>query len=65
MGYKHKYVCHQGEYAKNDDEDGFFEVHVNTMEGFGHNFDRSWLPPDSGISQEELSLYLTLNTVKT
>jgi transposase len=32
-GYEHKTVCHSaGEYAR--DEDGFCEVHVNTMEGF-------------------------------
>ena len=34
-GYKHKTVCHgAGEYARDDDGDGFCEVHVNTMEGF-------------------------------
>nr|WP_250124236.1 hypothetical protein [Chroococcidiopsis sp. CCMEE 29] len=28
-------VCHaQGEYARDEDGDGFHEVHVNTMEGF-------------------------------
>lgn len=36
-GYGHKSVCHSaGEYARDDDDDGFCEVHVNTMEGFGH-----------------------------
>lgn len=34
-GYEHKTVCHgNGEYARDDDGDGFHEVHVNTMEGF-------------------------------
>jgi len=34
-GYGHKTVCHgRGEYARNEDGDGFCEVHVNTMEGF-------------------------------
>ncbi len=34
-GYKHKTVCHgAGEYARDDDADGFCEVHVNTIEGF-------------------------------
>ncbi len=34
-GYEHKTVCHgAGEYARDDDGDGFCEVHVNTMEGF-------------------------------
>jgi hypothetical protein len=30
-----KSVCHRrGEYARDEDGDGFHEVHVNTMEGF-------------------------------
>ena len=34
-GYGHSSVCHsQGEYARDDDGDGFHEVHVNTIEGF-------------------------------
>ena len=34
-GYRHKTVNHAaGEYARDEDEDGFHEVHVNTMEGF-------------------------------
>src|SRR4051794_15380826 len=33
-GCGHKTVCHaRGEYARDDDGDGFCEVHVNTMEG--------------------------------
>src|SRR4051812_14454033 len=32
-GYQHKTVCHsRGEYARDEDGDGFHEVHVNTME---------------------------------
>jgi hypothetical protein len=35
-GYVHKTICHgRGEYARDDDGDGFCEIHVNTMEGFG------------------------------
>ena len=35
-GYQHKTVCHgRGEYARDEDGDGFCEVHVNTMEGSG------------------------------
>src|SRR3712207_461294 len=31
-GYRHKAVCHgRGEYARDDDGDGFCEGHVNTM----------------------------------
>src|SRR4051812_36838624 len=34
-GYRHKTVCHgRGEYARDEDGDGFGEVHVDTTEGF-------------------------------
>tara|TARA_B100000035_G_C20932972_1_gene523907 strand:+ start:628 stop:1026 length:399 start_codon:yes stop_codon:yes gene_type:complete len=57
-GYLHKTVCHgTGEYARDEDGDGFCEVHVNTMEGFWSLL-RSWLRPHRGISQEKLPLYL-------
>ena len=57
-GYRHKAVCHSaGEYARDEDEDGFCEVHANTMEGFWSLL-RSWLRPHRGISQEKLPLYL-------
>jgi len=57
-GYGHKSVCHAwGEYARDDDADGFCEVHVNTMEGFWSLL-RSWLRPHRGISQEKLPIYL-------
>lgn len=57
-GYEHKQVNHgQGEYARDEDGDGFCEVHVNTMEGFW-SFLRSWLRPHRGISKEKLPLYL-------
>ena len=57
-GYLHKTVNHgSGEYARDDDGDGFHEVHVNTMEGFWSLL-RSWLRPHRGISQEKLPLYL-------
>jgi len=57
-GYGHKSVCHgAGEYARDEDGDGFHEVHVNTMEGFWSLL-RSWLRPHRGISQENLPLYL-------
>jgi len=57
-GYGHKSVCHsRGEYARNEDGDGFHEVHVNTMEGFWSLL-RSWLRPHRGISQEKLPIYL-------
>ena len=57
-GYGHKTVCHsRGEYARDEDGDGFCEVHVNTAEGFWSLL-RSWLRPHRGISQEKLPTYL-------
>ena len=58
-GYLHKSVCHSsGEYARDEDGDGFHEVYVNTMEGFWSLL-RSWLRPHRGISQEKLPIYLS------
>ena len=55
-GYQHQTVCHSaGEYARDEDGDGFHEVHVNTMEGFWSLL-RSWLRPHRGISQEKLPI---------
>jgi len=35
LGFEHKTVCHsKSEYARDDDGDGFYEVHVNTYGGF-------------------------------
>lgn len=57
-GYTHHTVRHAtGEFARDDDGDGFCEVHVNTMEGFWSLL-RSWLRPHRGISQEKLPIYL-------
>jgi transposase len=57
-GYGHKSVNHGArEYARDEDGDGFCEVHVNTIEGFWSLL-RSWLRPHRGISQEKLPLYL-------
>jgi len=42
-GHGHKTVCHaRGEYARDEDGDGFCEVHVNMIEGFWSLL-RSWL----------------------
>ena len=55
-GYTHRTVCHAaGEFARDEDGDGFCEVHVNTIEGFWSLL-RSWLRPHRGISQEKLPL---------
>jgi transposase len=57
-GYQHRTVCYsRGEYARDEDGDGFHEIHVNTMEGFWSLL-RSWLRPHRGISQEKLPIYL-------
>ncbi len=57
-GYGHKTVCHaRGEYARDEEGDGFCEVHVNTIEGFWSLL-RSWLRPHRGVSQDKLPLYL-------
>ncbi len=57
-GYRHKTVNHSiGEYARDEDGDGFHEVHVNTLEGFW-SWLRSWLRPHRGVSQEKLPWYL-------
>jgi transposase-like protein len=59
-GYGHRTVCHAaGEFAVDEDGDGFREVHVNTMEGFWSLL-RSWLRPHRGVSQEKLPLDLGL-----
>lgn len=56
--YEHKTVNHgNGEYARDENNDGFHEVHVNTMEGTWSLL-RSWLRPHRGLSQEKLPLYV-------
>ncbi len=60
-GCRHKTVNHGiGEYARDEDGDGFCEVHVNTIEGVWSLL-RSWLRPHRGISQEKLPLYLAFS----
>lgn len=57
-GYGHNTVNHSaGEYARDEDGDGFHEVHVNTVEGLWSLL-RSWLRPHRGISQDKLPIYL-------
>ncbi|WP_295442958.1 hypothetical protein [uncultured Thiodictyon sp.] len=53
-----------GEYARDVDGDGVYEVHVNTMEGF-RSLLRSLRRPHRGIAQEELLLYLEFFSVHT
>ena len=57
-GDAHEHVCHSdGAYARDDEGDGFCEMHVHTMEGFWSLL-RSWRRPHRGISQEHLPLYV-------
>lgn len=59
-GYIHLTVCHsKGEYARDEDGDGFCEVHVNTQEGVWSLL-RSWLRPHRGVSQDKLPKYIGL-----
>ena len=57
-GYGHKTVNHgEGEYARDEDGDGKYEVHCNTQEGIW-SLMRSWLRPHRGVSQEKLPFYV-------
>ena len=54
-GYEHKTInLSQQEYAWDEDGDGFYEVHVNSMEGFWSLL--RWLRPHRGISHELLPI---------
>ena len=58
-GFKHKTVNHSAnEYARDEDGDGFCEVHSNSIESFWSLL-RPWLRPHRGISQDKLPLYLS------
>jgi transposase len=50
-GYPHHTVCHSaGEFARDENGDGFCEIHVNTIEGFWSLL-RSWVAVQSPIRQ--------------
>ncbi len=56
--YEHKTVCGgRGEYARDEDGDGFHEIHVNKVERFW-SLPRSCLRPHRGVAQEKLPLSL-------
>ena len=58
-GFSHNTVNHSaGEYARDEDGDGFCEIHSNTIEGVWSLL-RPWLRPHRGISQDKLPLYLS------
>ena len=59
-GRERQTVCHsQREYARDDDQDGFCEVHCNTMEGFWVGL-RNFLRPFRGIHKKYLYLYVAM-----
>ncbi len=59
-GRERQTVCHsQGEYARDDDGDGFYEVHCNTMEGIWVGL-RNFLRPFRGIHKKYLYLYVAI-----
>ncbi len=55
-----KSFCHsQREYARDEDQDGFCEVHCNTMEGIWVGL-RNFLRPFRGIHKKYLYLYVAM-----
>jgi transposase-like protein len=59
-GRERQTVCHsQREYARDDDQDGFCEVHCYTMEGFWVGL-RNFLRPFRGIHKKYLYLYVAM-----
>ena len=59
-GYEHKTVCHAaGEYARDEDGDGFCEVHVNTIEGFWSLTKRGIGGVYHSVSKKHLQDYLS------
>ena len=57
-GFDHKTVNPSlRAFARDEDGDGFQEVHTNTIEGVWSLL-RAWLRPHRGISQDKLPLYL-------
>jgi|APFre7841882630_1041343.scaffolds.fasta_scaffold174681_1 transposase-like protein len=51
------FVTRAGEYARDEDGDGFCEVHCNTMEGIWVGL-RNFLRPFRGIHKKYLHLYV-------
>ena len=53
-------VCHgRGEWARDDDGDGFCEVHCNTVEGMWADV-RTFLRPFKGVQKKNLAGYIAL-----
>jgi transposase-like protein len=59
-GRSHVTVCHsRHEYARDDDGDGFCEVHCNTMEGIWTGL-RNFLRPFRGVHKKYLPAYVAM-----
>lgn len=59
-GREHETVCHsKHEYARDDDGDGFCEVHCNTMEGIWTGL-RNFLRPFRGVHKKYLAQYVAM-----
>ena len=59
-GRGHATVCHSDhEYARDDDGDGFCEVHCNTMEGIWTGL-RNFLRPFRGVHKKYLAAYVAM-----
>ena len=59
-GREHGTVCHSmREYARDDDSDGFCEVHCNTMEGIWTGL-RNFLRPFRGVHKKYLAQYVAM-----
>jgi transposase-like protein len=59
-GYEHLSVCHgDGEYGRDEDDDGFCEIHSNTMEGIWTGL-RNFLRPFRGVSKSYLAQYVAV-----
>jgi transposase len=57
---EHHTVCHsRREYARDEDKDGFCEVHCNTMEGIWTGL-RNFLRPFRGVHKKYLASYVAM-----
>jgi transposase-like protein len=60
IGREHHTVCHsRHEYARDEDGDGFCEVHCNTMEGIWTGL-RNFLRPFRGVHKKYLASYVAM-----
>jgi transposase len=60
LGYEHATVNHgEKEYARDDDGDGFCEVHCNTLEGLWAAL-RTFLRPFRGVHKRYIAQYVAV-----